>query len=126
MSLINQYRETQAAIAKLQSRLENLKNDSRLQKELEFETRLRELLDEYEKSLPDILALLDNEGKSARNTNRAVREEAPVKRTRRLKVYRNPHNGDTIQTKGGNHKQLKEWKAQWGSEEVESWCTIQD
>lgn len=126
MSLINQYRETQAAIAKLQSRLENLKNDSRLQKELEFETRLRELLDEYEKSLPDILALLDNEGKSARNTSRAVREEAPVKRTRRLKVYRNPHNGDTIQTKGGNHKQLKEWKAQWGSEEVERWCTIQD
>ncbi len=126
MSLINQYRETQAAIAKLQSRLENLKNDSRLQKELEFETRLRELLEEYEKSLPDILALLDNEGKSARNTSRAVREEAPVKRTRRLKVYRNPHNGDTIQTKGGNHKQLKEWKAQWGSEEVERWCTIQD
>jgi len=29
-----------------------------------------------------------------------------------------------IETKGGNHKTLKEWKAQWGSDEVESWATL--
>ncbi|MDG9812333.1 transcriptional regulator, partial [Pseudomonas juntendi] len=26
-----------------------------------------------------------------------------------------------IETKGGNHKLLKEWKAQYGADEVESW-----
>lgn len=26
-----------------------------------------------------------------------------------------------IETKGGNHKTLKEWKGQYGSKEVESW-----
>ncbi|HTN29513.1 MAG TPA: H-NS histone, partial [Pseudomonas sp.] len=24
----------------------------------------------------------------------------------------------------GNHKTLKEWKAKWGSDEVESWATV--
>jgi hypothetical protein len=44
------------------------------------------------------------------------------KRMRRTKVYKNPHTNETIQTKGGNHKQLKEWKAKWGAAEVESWA----
>ncbi|KLJ14716.1 transcriptional regulator, partial [Pseudomonas sp. TJI-51] len=26
-----------------------------------------------------------------------------------------------IETKGGNHRQLKEWKQQYGADEVESW-----
>ncbi len=126
MSLITQYRETKAAIEELQARLQSLQNDSRLQHELEFETRLRELLAEYNKSLPDVLALLDNEGKSAKAAARTAKTEAPTKRTRRLKIYKNPHSGETIETKGGNHKQLKEWKAQWGGDVVESWSTTQD
>jgi transposase len=43
-------------------------------------------------------------------------------RTRKTKVYKNPHTNETITTKGGNHKQLKEWKAKWGAAEVESWA----
>jgi hypothetical protein len=40
-----------------------------------------------------------------------------------VKQYKNPHNGEVIETKGGNHKLLKEWKAQYGAEEVESWVS---
>lgn len=40
---------------------------------------------------------------------------------REVKIYKNPHNGETIETKGGNHKLLKQWKAEYGSGEVESW-----
>ncbi|MEX5623975.1 H-NS histone, partial [Pseudomonas syringae] len=29
-------------------------------------------------------------------------------------------------TKGGNHKTLKEWKATWGGDVVESWATLLD
>jgi hypothetical protein len=29
-----------------------------------------------------------------------------------------------IETKGGNHKTLKEWKAKWGSDVVEGWATL--
>jgi hypothetical protein len=40
-----------------------------------------------------------------------------------FKVYKNPHTGEVVETKGGNHNQLKEWKAEHGSETVESWLT---
>ena len=29
-----------------------------------------------------------------------------------------------IETKGGNHKTLKEWKAKWGGDVVEGWATL--
>lgn len=37
-----------------------------------------------------------------------------------MKVYKNPLTGEIVETKGGNHKLLKAWKAQFGAE-VESW-----
>jgi hypothetical protein len=49
---------------------------------------------------------------------------APAKgkrRARQIKQYHNPHTGEVIETKGGNHKQLKEWKAEHGGDVVESW-----
>lgn len=46
---------------------------------------------------------------------------APQRRARALKVYKNPNNGEVVETKGGNHKVLKAWKEQYGSETVESW-----
>ncbi len=125
MSLINEYRATEEAIKELQERLKSLSADDKLQKELEFEGKLRELMGEYQKSLRDIIALLDPESKSAGKAPRATHKApAASKRARRVKQYKNPHNGEVIETKGGNHKTLKEWKAQWGSEEVESWATL--
>ncbi|MBD8615396.1 MULTISPECIES: histone-like nucleoid-structuring protein, MvaT/MvaU family [Pseudomonas] len=47
-----------------------------------------------------------------------------TRKARVVKTYLNPHTGEKIQTKGGNHKQLKEWKGQWGGDVVESW--VQD
>ena len=32
--------------------------------------------------------------------------------------------GEVVDTKGGNHRTLKDWKAQWGSDEVETWATL--
>ena len=127
MSLINEYRATRAAIEELQARLQAPEEDGKLQQELEFEQRLRQLLAQYNKALPDVVALLDNEGKSrpARQA-RAKAESAPARRSRRMKVYTNPNTGETIETKGGNHKQLKEWKAIWGSDVVEGWASVRD
>ncbi len=48
-------------------------------------------------------------------------EIEPPRRTRALKQYRNPHTGEVIATRGGNHKILKEWKAKYGGSTVESW-----
>lgn len=43
-----------------------------------------------------------------------------------MKTYKNPHSGEVIETKGGNHKTLKEWKAEHGSDLVESWATVSE
>lgn len=116
MSIIAEYKALEAQIAEQQKRLEVLKGDGKLKREIEFETKLRALLADYNYSLRNVIALLaPNAGKGA---------VAPVKGTRReraLKRYKNPHNGDVVETKGGNHKILKAWKEQYGSEKVESW-----
>lgn len=52
--------------------------------------------------------------------SRGAESPAPT-RTRQVKIYKNPHNGEKIETKGGNHKLLKQWKAEHGAGEVESW-----
>ncbi|EQM81560.1 histone-like nucleoid-structuring protein MvaT [Stutzerimonas stutzeri] len=123
MSLINEYRATEEAIKELQERLKSLSADDKLKKELEFEGKLRELMGEYQKSLRDIIALLDPDARNSK-APRTAKAPAATKRARRVKQYKNPHNGEVIETKGGNHKTLKEWKAQWGSEEVEGWATL--
>jgi hypothetical protein len=57
----------------------------------------------------------------------ATRKEAPAMaekvacRACAVEVYKNPHNGEIVETKGGNHKTLKTWKAERGGDEVESW-----
>lgn len=38
-----------------------------------------------------------------------------------VKIYINPYNKEIIRTQGGNHSKLKEWKAEYGRGEVESW-----
>ncbi|MBD1550924.1 histone-like nucleoid-structuring protein MvaT [Pseudomonas typographi] len=125
MSLINEYRSTEETIRELQARLEALKGDKNLQTELEFEGKLRQLMGEYQKSLRDIVALLDPDFRATKAARGAAKVSTP-KRARKVKQYKNPHNGEVVETKGGNHKTLKEWKAKWGGDEVESWATLLD
>ena len=124
MSLINEYRATEEAIKELQDRLKNMSQDDKLQKELEFEGKLRALMGEYQKSLRDIISMLDPEARSSKSLRPA--KTTATKRARKVKQYKNPNTGDVIETKGGNHKTLKEWKAKWGSDVVESWVTLLD
>ncbi|MHA6193290.1 histone-like nucleoid-structuring protein MvaT [Pseudomonas wadenswilerensis] len=126
MSLINEYRATEEAIKELQARLQSLSADDKLQKELEFEKALRELMGTYSKSLKDIIALLDPDAKLNKIQRTAAVKTTGTKRARKVKQYKNPHNGEVIETKGGNHKTLKEWKAKWGGDVVEGWATLLD
>jgi hypothetical protein len=51
------------------------------------------------------------------------RRDQSTQKARSVKVYKNPHSGEVVETKGGNHKVLKEWKAEYASEQVESWLS---
>ncbi|WP_454838472.1 histone-like nucleoid-structuring protein, MvaT/MvaU family [Pseudomonas mohnii] len=116
MSLINEYRSTEKHIKELQHRLNELSSDERLQTELEFERKLRDLMEQHNKSLRDIILLLDPQA-----LKRSGAKPVAQRRQRVVKVYKNPHTGETVQTKGGNHKTLKSWKEKHGAGEVEKW-----
>ncbi len=120
--LIHEYRATEDAIRELQERLKSLSQNDKLKKEMEFEEKLRQLMGEHQKSLRDIIALLDPAAYGKRTV--AAKDPARPRRTRKVKRYKNPHNGEVVDTKGGNHRTLKDWKAQWGSDEVETWATL--
>jgi hypothetical protein len=118
MSKLAEYRQLEKHLAEQLQALEALKGDAALKKEIEFETKLRELLDQYGFSLKHIINLLDPQNSSRRSV--PVQTTGPRK-PRQLKIYKNPHTGEVVETKGGNHKTLKEWKTEHGADEVESW-----
>lgn len=119
MSRLAEFRALEQQLAAQLAELESLKNDDGLKREIEFEKKLRNLLNEYGYSLRNIVAILDPQAATRRAPTVAV--EKSSRKPRQLKVYKNPHSGERVETKGGNHKTLKEWKSQYGSEEVESW-----
>jgi len=120
MSKLAEFRQLEKHLAEQLQALEALKGDAGLKKEIEFETKLRALLAEYGYSLPNVINLLDPQ---ASRRAPAVVSKVGSRKPRLVKVYKNPHNGEIVETKGGNHKTLKEWKAQYGAETVESWLS---
>ncbi|BFO07155.1 hypothetical protein ALQ08_200107 [Pseudomonas syringae pv. delphinii] len=120
MSKLAEFRAAEKALQEQLSALEALKNDSGLQREIEFENKLKSLMQEYDANLGKIIAILDP-ASSLRKINARSEGDRQQRKPREVKVYKNPHTGETIETKGGNHRQLKEWKTQYGGDVVESW-----
>ena len=117
MSRLAEFRAAEKALQEQLAQLETLKNDAGLKKEIEFEEKLQGLMKTYSKSLRDIIAILDPKlGKSS-----PLVAAPKTRRARVVKVYHNPHTGELIETKGGNHRGLKAWKEQYGAATVESW-----
>jgi hypothetical protein len=121
MSKLAEFRKLEQDLAEQLATLEALKGDTGLQREMEFEQKLRALMAEYGHSLRDIIVLLDPSASSRRSQAGSAATVKTARRPRQLKQYKNPHTGEVIETKGGNHKQLKNWKAEHGAETVESW-----
>ncbi len=117
MSKLAEFKALEAQIEEHKQRLAALQGDEGLKKEIEFESKLRKLLAEYNYSLRNVIDLLD----PSAGTVRKAAAAKPARRERTLKRYKNPKTGEIIETKGGNHKVLKSWKEEHGAEVVEGW-----
>ncbi|WP_122425887.1 histone-like nucleoid-structuring protein, MvaT/MvaU family [Pseudomonas viridiflava] len=113
-----EYRQLEKHLAEQLQALETMKGNEGLKKEIEFETKLRKLLEQYGFSLKHIINLL---GPQTPARGQSADKPAGTRKPRELKVYKNPNTGEVIETKGGNHKALKEWKAEHGADVVEGW-----
>ncbi|WP_122563338.1 histone-like nucleoid-structuring protein, MvaT/MvaU family [Pseudomonas viridiflava] len=118
MSKLAEYRQLEKHLAEQLQALETMKGNEGLKKEIEFETKLRKLLEQYGFSLKHIINLL---GPQTPTRGQSADKPAGTRKPRELKVYKNPNTGEVIETKGGNHKALKEWKAEHGADVVEGW-----
>lgn len=123
MSSLQEYRNLQHTIRELTDRMNSLSNDTKLKQEIEFEEKVRSLMAQYNKSLKDVVAILDPDNKLSTGGKTSKTSTGP-KRARKVKQYKNPKTGEVIETKGGNHKELKAWKEKYGADTVESWVTI--
>lgn len=120
ISKIAEYRALEAQIGEQLKRLEALKADSALKKEIEFEQKLKALLEKYKMSLKDIIGIFEPD--AGGNVRKGAAPAAKNSRRERIvKRYMNPSNGEVVETKGGNHKVLKAWKKEYGNDTVESW-----
>ena len=107
-------RALQREFAALEERKLKLQSNENLRAELEFEEKLSALIGEYgfsKRKVVEIICPPDIANQQARS-NRKPRAE---------KTYRNPNTGETVVTKGANHKTLKQWRESYGADAVASW-----
>ncbi|QYX54335.1 DNA binding protein [Pseudomonas sp. S07E 245] len=121
MSRLAEFRAAEKALQEQIAQLEALKQDAGLKREIEFEQKLLGLMKTYEKGLRDIVAILDPKGSSKPATKASGAPPKQQRRARVVKVYENPHTGELIETKGGNHRGLKAWKEEHGASTVDGW-----
>lgn len=117
MSKLAEFKRLEAQLAEQLAALNSLKNDAELKREIEFETKLRALLDEYGFGLKVVINILD-----PGRTRTPLTAQKGQRRERTVKIYKNPHTNEVVETKGGNNKALNAWKAEYGAEAVKSWA----
>ncbi len=124
MSKYNQYLETINAASDLNSKVEALKTHPDVKKVIDFRKKLQTLMTKHGVSASEVISLLDGD-RPATPSKAPARKKAAKNDKRRasrpMKTYVNPHTGETVKTKGGNHKTLNEWRAEHGKETVASW-----
>ncbi|MBK4995139.1 DNA binding protein [Pseudomonas sp. S37] len=126
MSRLAEYRALEWLLASKKTELHFIKIDPRLKRELEFESKLHDLLAEYQLSRWYVLSMLEREIQTALDAiDQQQRPLAapPRYRTRQSKYYKNPHTGEVVEAKSTLHKTVRAWIGQYGRTEVESWAT---
>ena len=118
MSLIQEHTELKQIIADAQARIAIIETDPEFASDKEFETKLRALLGEYNRTLRDVKNLLDPESRRPEAFRTAVPK---ARRARQVTRYTHPESGEVLDSKGGNHRTLKVWNEKYGKDVVKSW-----
>ena len=123
MGKISTYYKKKQMAEQLQQEIQKMEEDKELRQELDFKEDLNQLMQKYDKSAKDMLEVLATMDPSVRNKveQGASGSNSDGRKKRPLKTYRNPHTGEVVQTRGGNHKTLNAWRKQYGKEEVARW-----
>lgn len=112
MSRINQFREVDRQLSELLKLHDKLKKDPAVQKDIEFEKKVKDLVSEYGMSTAEVIEILAS---GQGHSSASGQKQLPTK------TYWNPHTGKEISLKRASNKQLKAWKAEHGNQAVDNW-----
>lgn len=121
MSLLNEYMKKEQLLKQLRDELQQLEQDQRLKGELEFKEKLEQLMQAHDKTPADVIDILNPGDESLSAKPSSAESQGAGRRKRKLKIYRNPHTAEVVETRGGNQKTLKAWKEEYGNDTVEQW-----
>ena len=106
-------------MAQLEKELKSIENSAAFKKENAVKRALTNLMKKHSCSQSDLIALLQT-GESE-PSKRRKKPAATKRKPRKLKVFKNPETGETVETRGGNHKVLKAWKTQYKLNNIDDW-----
>ncbi|QKL02477.1 transcriptional regulator [Pseudomonas sp. NY5710] len=124
MSHLAQFRALEWLLANKKDELQFIKVDPQLRRELEFESKLHDLLAEYQFGLRQVLSIMAPEQRHTFDlfTWQPHALVSPTGfRARLSKFYQNPYTGEVVEAKSTLHKTLRQWIKQYSRAEVESW-----
>ncbi|WOF81443.1 histone-like nucleoid-structuring protein, MvaT/MvaU family (plasmid) [Pseudomonas sp. FeN3W] len=117
---IAEYRELQAKLEQMQKDRDQLAPEVSVA--IQFLEKVEAEAKELGLSLVEVALYLAPELKVGA-PEKTAKQRKPHK-PREMKVYVNPNTQERIETKGGNHKLLKQWKAEHGGDVVEGWREV--
>lgn len=115
MSMFTTFIQKEAQLKTLEAELASMKEDSQLQKDIEFKEKLEALMEKHGASKESVLKVVAPELFLEQG------EQKKTRKPRKLKTYKNPHTGEILKVRGGNQNTLKAWKKEHGGETVEGW-----
>lgn len=125
MPKIETYFEKKRALDQLSKELQDLEESKELAREFEMIEKIKSIMTDYEVSasyLDGLLRQIDPSLEKQKGGGSQRTGKTGAKR--RLMRFENPHTGEVVETRGGNHATLRQWRAEYGKDEVNSWKKV--
>lgn len=123
MTIAMEVRQLMAEREALELRIQELQQSPEYHTEVKFETELRNLLGEYNYSLPDVIKILEVDAPQF-VTPPAKKPRAPEtkpRRPRRPSIYLNPHTGERRECGNVRAATMADWTEKYGVSTVAGW-----
>ena len=106
-------------LAQIEKELKSIERSAAFKKENAISRALSNLMKKHGCSKNDLISIL--QGDTAAAAKRSAASSSKTRKPRRLKIFKNPYTGETVETRGGNHKVLKAWKSEYNLANIDEW-----
>ena len=106
-------------LAQIEKELKSIERSAAFRRENAINRALTNLMKKHGCSKNDLISIL--QGTSATPAGRVRTAISKARKPRKLKIFKNPNTGETVETRGGNHKILKAWKSKYKLTNIDAW-----